>query len=144
MLIREWKFEDILALSQLEEECFATDRWSYRTFAGCFENPNYFGLVAEENGAVVGYGGITVVADSCDLENILVAEAYRRCGTGTQMIEKLLTEARSRGAKKVFLEVRVSNAAAMGMYLKCGFVGVYARSRYYSDGEDCLVMCKNL
>ena len=57
---------------------------------------------------------------------------------------KLCEIAKSAGAGKVFLEVRVSNSAAMKLYLKCGFAGVYARTRYYPDGEDCLVMVKNL
>ena len=52
--------------------------------------------------------------------------------------------AEEKGAKRVFLEVRVSNAPAMSMYLKYGFCGLYARSRYYADGEDALVMVKEL
>lgn len=144
MLIREWKYEDILTISQLEQECFKTDCWSFQTFANCFENPAFYGLAAEEGGEIIGYGGITVAADSADLENILVTEEYRRCGIATKILKKLLAFAKDRGAEKVFLEVRVSNAAAMNMYLKYGFVGVYARTRYYANGEDCLVMCKNL
>ena len=44
----------------------------------------------------------------------------------------------------MFLEVRVSNSVAMSMYLKHGFKGVYARARYYTDGEDCLVMARDI
>lgn len=144
MLIREWRFEDILPISKLEQECFDTDCWSYKTFAACYENPAFYGLAVEEGGEIIGYGGITVAADSADLENILVTEEYRRCGTGSEILGRLLSAAKQRGAEKIFLEVRVSNAAAMKMYLKHGFVGVYARTRYYANGEDCLVMCKNL
>ena len=32
----------------------------------------------------------------------------------------------------------------MLLYLKKGFKGVYARSRYYSNGEDAIVMKKEL
>jgi len=144
MIIREWKFEDILAVSRLEEECFNAEAWSYATLASAFENPASLGLVAEEGDEVIGYGCITCAADTSDLENVVVAEGYRRCGTGRAIVDKLLEKALSRGAGKTFLEVRVSNAAAMSMYLKCGFVGVYARTRYYADGEDCLVMSKLL
>lgn len=144
MTVREWRFADILPVSNLEEECFATDRWSYRTFATCFENPAFYGVVAEENGEVIGFGGITVAVDCCDLENVFVAEPYRRCGTGAEILKNLFAVAKQRGAEKMFLEVRVSNRAAMAMYLKLGFSGSYARTRYYSDGEDCLVMLKNL
>lgn len=140
MLIRDWRFEDILALSALEEQCFETDRWSYRTFASCFENPAFCGVVAEEGGEIIGYGGVTVAADSADIENVLVSERYRRGGVGRKILASLISAARGRGAEEVFLEVRVSNAPAMRLYLKEGFVGAYARPRYYSDGEDCLVM----
>ncbi len=139
-MIREWKFEDILALSQLEEQCFENDRWSYRTFASCYENPSFYGVVAEEEGEIIAYGGITVAADTADIENVLVAERYRRGGLGTKIVGALVARARGLGVKDIYLEVRVSNAAAMRLYLKCGFSGSYARVRYYSDGEDCLVM----
>lgn len=140
MLIREWKFEDILALSVLEEQCFSTDRWNYRTFASCYENSAFHGFVAVDGDEIIGYGGITVAADVADIENILVAERYRRGGVGTKILKKLTGCAFSAGAKEIFLEVRVSNTPAVLMYLKSGFCGVYARTRYYSDGEDCLVM----
>ncbi|MDE5729312.1 MAG: GNAT family N-acetyltransferase [Clostridia bacterium] len=60
------------------------------------------------------------------------------------MLKELIKAAKKGGAKKVFLEVRVSNSNAMKLYLKNGFKGVYARTRYYSDGEDGLVMVKEL
>ena len=140
MLIRKWKFEDILALSELEKQCFENDRWSYRTFAACFENPSFYGVVVVDDGRITGYGGITVAADSADIENVLVAEDMRRCGIGEKIVRALTGYARSQGVSQVFLEVRVSNAPAMRLYLKSGFCGAYARTRYYSDGEDCLVM----
>ena len=144
MIIRNWKFEDILAVSDMEKECLSGEAWSYATLASAFENASSYGLVAEDGGEVIGYGCITCAADSADLENVVVAESYRRGGVGRAIVEGLLAEAKARGVQKTFLEVRVSNVPAMSMYLKCGFYGVYARTRYYSDGEDCLVMCKNL
>lgn len=144
MKIRVWNFEDILAVSRMEAECFGGEAWSYATLVSAFESGANFGLVAEDGGEVIGYGCITCAADSSDLENVVVAEEYRRSGIGRAIVEGLLAEAKKRGAEKAFLEVRVSNSAAMSMYLKCGFAGVYARTRYYADGEDCLVMSKSL
>ncbi len=143
MIIRNWKFEDILVISELEKACFKGECWSYGALVSAFENPNYCGLVAVEGEEIVGYGCICTVVDSADLENVVVAEEYRRGGIGSALLEALLCDARTKGAEKVFLEVRVSNYAAMSMYLKSGFRGVYARTRYYSDGEDCLVMQKD-
>ncbi len=143
MTVRGWKYQDILAISELERECFK-EPWSFRTLASTFASPAFFGLTAEDGGEIAGYGGITVAADSADIENIAVAEQYRRAGVGTSLMRGLEDIARKQGVKKIFLEVRVSNFAAMKMYLNLGYAGVYARTRYYADGEDCLVMAKEL
>ena len=73
-----------------------------------------------------------------------VAGLFCRCGRGGKILEDLVKEAEKRGVKRIFLEVRVSNAPAMSLYLKHGFRGLYARVRYYPDGEDALVMVKVL
>lgn len=144
MLIREWRYEDILKISELEKDIFSTEAWSYKTLASVFETATFSGFLCEDGGEIAGYGGITVAADSADIGNVAVAENYRGGGIGTALLNKLCETAKEKGAEKVFLEVRVSNSAAMGLYLKNGFAGVYARTRYYPDGEDCLVMVKNL
>ena len=143
MNIRKCRYEDILSVSELEKECFKGESWSFGTIASAFENPAYEMLVAEEDGEILGYGCTCTTLDTCDLENVLVAEEYRRGGVGRAVLNALLDNAKERGAEKVFLEVRVSNSAALRLYLSCGFVGVHARTRYYSDGEDCLVMVKD-
>ena len=98
----------------------------------------------QDGGEIAGYGGITVAAGSADIDNIAVTEPFRHSGVGTALLSRLCETAKERGAEKVFLEVRVSNSPALRLYLKNGFIGAYARTRYYSDGEDCLVMAKEL
>ncbi len=144
MKLRRWKFEDILGISELEKECFPQEPWSYRMLADSFENENFTGVLYEDGGEIAGYGGISMGYDTADIDNIAVSERYRRSGLGGKMLEELVSVARSKGAQKVFLEVRVSNRAAMSLYLKHGFKGVYARTRYYTDGEDCLVMARDI
>ena len=144
MTVRDWRYEDILKISQLEKEIFTEEAWSYKTLATVFEMQNFAGVLCEDGGEIAGYGGVTVAADSADIGNIAVSENYRGGGMGTAILNRLCERAKERGAEKVFLEVRVSNSAAMKLYLKCGFVGTYARTRYYPDGEDCLVMVKEL
>lgn len=144
MILDRWKFEDILALSELEKECFPDDAWTYKLLVDSFQSPSFIGVLARDGGEVIGYGGITITGDTADIENIAVTEAYRKSGVATAVLANLLSLAKEQGVQKVFLEVRVSNAPAMKLYLKCGFVGVYARPRYYRNGEDCLVMSKSL
>ena len=144
MNLRRWKYEDILRISELEKECFPQEPWSYRMLADSFENENFIGVLCDDGGGIAGYGGVTVGYDTADIDNIAVSERYRGCGMGAVLLEELVRAARERGAAKIFLEVRVSNAVAMSLYLKHGFKGVYARTRYYTDGEDCLVMARNI
>lgn len=144
MKLRPWKYEDILRISEIEKECFPKEPWSFQMLASSFETDSFYGLVAEDEGEIIGYGGFTAAADSADIDNIAVLEDFRRGGVAKAIVEELCKKAKQQGVEKLFLEVRVSNYAAMGLYLKCGFKGVYARSRYYPDGEDCLVMVKEL
>lgn len=144
MIIRPWKYEDILRISQIEEECFPREPWNFKMLASSFETETFFGVIAEDGGEIAGYGGVTVAADSADIDNIAVTEPFRHSGVGTAVLTELCKIAKEKGAEKVFLEVRVSNSPAMSLYLKSGFKGAYARTRYYSDGEDCLVMVKEV
>ena len=141
---REWTFEDLNQIAALERECFAVEPWNQRMLAESFLSGRFFGSLLEEDGVITAYGGIAVVEDEAELELIATAEMYRRCGRAKKVLDDLICEAKRRGATKMFLEVRVSNAAALSMYLSSGFVGVYARTRYYPDGEDAIVMKKEL
>ena len=143
MILRKWTYEDILAIAALEKECFS-DPWTYEMLADSFFNENVRALAAEEGGKVIGYGFAVCAGEDADLANIAVAAAYMRRGVAGQILRGLENEAAQQGAKRMFLEVRVSNAPAMRLYLKEGYVGRYARPRYYADGEDALVMEKEL
>ncbi|HIZ23873.1 MAG TPA: ribosomal protein S18-alanine N-acetyltransferase [Candidatus Gallimonas intestinigallinarum] len=140
---RSWQYADLNAIAALEAENFS-DPWNHRMLADSFLSGNFYGSLLEEDGAITAYGGVSVVLDEAEVQLICTAEVYRRCGRGGKILEDLLQIAEEKGAKRVFLEVRVSNAPAMSMYLKYGFCGLYARSRYYADGEDALVMVKEL
>lgn len=144
MQIRNWQYKDILRISEIEEECFPEEHWTFQMLASSFETETFFGILAEDGDEIIGYGGVTVAVDTADVANVAVTESYRHSGVGTAIIENLCKIAKEKGALKLFLEVRVSNADAMKLYLKNGFKGVYARTRYYPDGEDCLVMVKEL
>lgn len=141
---REWTYGDLNAVAELEQECFPQEPWSRQMLAESFLSPHFYGSLLEENGTVTAYGGVSVVEDEAEIQLIGTSEMFRRCGRGGKILDDLLDEAIRRGAKKAFLEVRVSNAPAMLLYLRHGFQGLYVRPRYYSDGEDAVVMKKEL
>lgn len=144
MSYRFWKYEDLLRLEQLEKECFSIAPWNRQALADSFLSDRFCGILLEESGVITAYGGFSYLFEEGEVQLIATAEMYRRCGRGQEILSGLLQEAKARGVKKMFLEVRVSNAAAQMLYLKNGFVGVYTRSRYYPNGEDAIVMVKEL
>ncbi len=141
---REWQYSDLAEIEQLEKECFPSGAWNLQMLADGFLSDRFYGTLIEENGQIVAYGGMTYLLDEGEIQLIATAEMYRRCGRGSQILTTLFEKAKALGIKKLFLEVRVSNASAMSLYLSKGFRGVYARTRYYPDGEDALVMAKEL
>lgn len=143
MNFREWRYEDIAAVAELEKSCFR-DPWSYRMFADSFMSGRFKTVLCEENGKIVGYGGAIVGVGEADVANIAVDEAYRGKGIGRELVGRLETALLTEGIGRIFLEVRVSNSAALALYLKCGFVGKTVRPRYYGDGEDAVIMVKEI
>ena len=66
-------------------------------------------------------------------------------GLGFFLLARMIEEGRSQRAEKVWLEIRISNNAARGLYEKAGFREVGRRRGYYSHGkEDAIVMALNI
>lgn len=82
--------------------------------------------------------------DELHIHHLCTLPAHRRQGYGFAVLEHAIDTARTRGAKKVLLEVAASNAAAVALYKKAGFSPDYIRKKYYSDGDDALVMSRLL
>jgi len=59
-------------------------------------------------------------------------------------LQGMLELAKSMGLQRATLEVRVSNAAAIGLYHSKGFEDSGIRPKYYPDGEDALIMWRDL
>lgn len=143
LTVRDWTIEDIAAIAEMERRCFA-DAWSAELLADVLKYPFLHGILLEEDGRIVGYGCLRVLFEAADVDNIAVDSPYRGRGYGEKLLGILLDRARSLGARECLLEVRVSNAAAIGLYQKYGFLQIAVRKKYYEDGEDALVMQKTL
>jgi len=123
-----------------------SDPWSARDFRECITSDVSF-LVAEAAGGRRGGGGVSgyVVAhdaaDEGEILNLAVVPARHRSGIGRALVERVLTELAARGARRVFLEVRESNAGARALYASLGFREVGRRPRYYRRPvEDAVVL----
>ncbi|WP_245635970.1 ribosomal protein S18-alanine N-acetyltransferase [Herbiconiux solani] len=137
---------DLDAIMALEEASFESDAWSRESMRRELTHPECYylvGLDAEHPDAVEGYAGLLCPRGTgdADIQTITVSESSRGKGLGRQLMGRLLEEAASRGARKVFLEVRADNPVAHGLYLDLGFTDIAVRPRYYQpDGVDAIVM----
>ena len=83
--------------------------------------------------------------DEGQITNIAVLSEHRGKGFGEAVLLYLIAQARTRGCEMISLEVRASNAAAIGLYEKHGFGVRGRRKRFYRNPtEDALVMILDL
>jgi ribosomal protein S18 acetylase RimI-like enzyme len=78
-------------------------------------------------------------AGEAELLRIAVDPAHRGQGLGRTLLEACQRELEAEGLERLYLEVRVSNAAAIRLYGACGWKRCGLRSGYYSDGEDAVL-----
>jgi ribosomal-protein-alanine N-acetyltransferase len=107
----------------------------------------YLCFVDEAGGAIRGYAILMPAVDEVELLTIGVAAAQQRKGLGRAMLAGMLDTARTRNMRRVFLEVRASNAAAIALYRSTGFAGIGMRRGYYQNAngsEDAVVMACEL
>ena len=145
-IVRPMTHDDIDAVSRIEEQSYGYP-WSTGIFRDCLL-AGYLCLVIEQSGEVRGYGILSVAAGEAHVLNVCVAPAFRRRGSGLALLQRLIAEARDARVKRMFLEVRPSNLAAINMYKGMGFATIGRRRDYYRAGgdrrEDALVLALTL
>ena len=132
---------DLVKILRIEKECF-TDPWSINVFRGAMSEPHtsVFVLV-DDSEEIAGYSVSDVVLDEGALDNLAVTAEKRGQGAGAMLLQNVLEDARNKGVKRFFLEVRKSNEKALKLYEKAGFTRLSVRKAYYQDPvEDAIVM----
>jgi ribosomal-protein-alanine N-acetyltransferase len=127
----------------LEKLCFGVEAWPWIDIFAALVFPETVRLVIEIGEELLGF----VIGDrrrSQDLgwiASIAVHPDFRRKGYGTRLLhacERELDTARVR------LSLRLSNQAALQLYKQQGYVQVDLWPKYYRNGEDAIVMEKEL
>ena len=142
MLIRTMTPADLDVLLPFEDEMFGTEAWSRRSYEDELADTELrYYVVAEDDGEVLGSGGLMTIAETAQILTVGVLPSGRRRGTGTVLVAELVAEAARRRADEVLLEVRVDNTAAIALYEKADFAVIGKRRGYYDHGRvDALVM----
>ena len=85
--------------------------------------------MAVDDGRVLGFCVLRLVSGEAELFRVAVAGDRRRTGIASRLLGDALRFGASNGAAAVYLEVRQSNEAAIGLYEKHGFSGAGAAGK---------------
>lgn len=138
--VRPMQAKDIDSVSALEQDIF-TQPWSRQGFADAISLDNTIFLVAENQNRIVGYIGMYMSLDEGEITNVVVDEQERCHGIGKMLLTEMKKEAEDRSIARIVLEVRVSNASAIRLYERNGFVNRGVRKGFYEfPKEDAYIM----
>ena len=135
---------DLAYVAALEAQIHAAP-WTLGNFRDALA-AGYSTRVAEREGRIVAYGVLMLAPGEAQILNVSVVPDARRDGLGRALVYQFIDDARRLGAEQCFLEVRVSNNAAIALYESAGFTRIARRSGYYPPmgpgvaREDALVM----
>ena len=137
---------DVVALDQ---RCFG-GLWSLDAYQRELASPNsdLIILVASSTNnstnsteeTVVGLGCLWAILEEAHITILAVDPAHQGRGLGKLLLSELLLAAQRRALERATLEVRASNDVALHLYGKLDFRQAGRRRRYYSDGEDALIL----
>jgi [ribosomal protein S18]-alanine N-acetyltransferase len=139
--------DHVASLMQYERAMFGTEAWTANGYRNELADTarRYYLSAESSSGALLGWAGVMVIADSAEILTVGVIPSARRLGIARLLLDGLLAEARRRAAVEVFLEVRVDNDAALALYASEGFARVGLRPGYYDSGRvDAVVMRREL
>lgn len=143
--LREMRWQDLPAVHRIEVASFPDDAWSEATFWAELASRPRRDYVVLENDVLLGYAGLDLAGETADVMTIAVDPSHRGQALGVVLLEQLLHRAARSGASQVMLEVRADNEAALGLYVRHGFVEVHRRRGYYQPGAvDALIMRKEV
>jgi len=121
--------------------------WTRSHFTDALDSGYICRVEETEEGDVCAYVVMIPVVDEAELLNIGVAQTAQRRGLGRVLLAAMLDMARERNMRRVFLEVRPSNEAAIALYRSAGFREIGMRRGYYRNvngKEDAMTMACEL
>ena len=128
------------AVATLESLVMGSDAWSEALVADELPRADRVWWAAYEGEALAGYAGGWIVDGQVQILKVGVDPAMQRRGIARELLAHVAADARDLGASRCSLEVRAGNVGAQELYAALGFRSLGVRPRYYSDGEDAVIM----
>ena len=143
MTFLELSKKDINYILSVQQGNFK-DGWNENMLASAFDEGRFYAIALEIDDLPIGLITFSVAVDTADIEGVVVVCSMRNKGYGLSLINSAESKMKSLGVQKSFLEVRESNTPAIALYRKAGYTEVSVRKKYYNDGENAVVMVKEL
>jgi [ribosomal protein S18]-alanine N-acetyltransferase len=141
--IRSLVLDDLAEIETIERRAYHTP-WSRSMFASELAKGTSICLGAFEGDRLIGYVINSRYVDAWHVMNVAVDPAYQRRGIATGLLQHLFELTTDEHRRGYTLEVRVSNAGAIRLYERLGFVAQGVRRGYYTDNrEDALIMWRD-
>lgn len=149
MKVRQYGREDLPALVAIQEKNPLAPQWPPIEYGRLADGPGGLILVAEletmEPVKILGFAAFRRVIDEAELLTIAVDPEHQQQGVGLALLQQARHRLLEAGARRVFLEVRRSNRAALALYQSSGFGLHSLRKDYYHDPrEDAYVLSLEL
>ncbi len=146
MKIRQFEREDLWSILAIQEKCPEAARWFESDYLRLAESRGGMILVAELETMVppkvLGFAALHRIIDEAELFNLAVDPEHQHQGVGRALLEVARHRLLEAGAKRVYLEVRMSNKPALALDYSVGFGLHSLRKDYYRDPqEDGYVLC---
>lgn len=148
-IVRQAELSDINDIIKINRICLP-ENYSFDFFYRILSDFGYACVVGQVEGEIVGYAlsrierpftsFLGVQSAKGHIISIAVLPKYRRQGLGNKIMKYGMKKLIEHDVEIIYLEVRVSNVAAVEMYKKLGFYVKKEFKEYYRDGESALVM----
>ena len=144
--LRKANLRDIPAILEIEQECFREDSFSREQFAYLIGRSKGIFYVVVEQEQIIAYISLLLHAGTRYLRiySIAVHPDFRGKGLGQALMDQTIRTANECKAAKITLEVKVTNAAAIALYMKNGFIPAGIKPCYYHDGSNAIYMQRTL
>src|SRR5688572_13797479 len=137
--IRKVRKGDIDRIVDIERSWQHLSHWSIESYYRLLNDDHFTSSFVAEIDAdspaarIIGFVIFHIAADTSEIYNIAVESGHARTGVGKQLMAAAIDESARRRARKVLLEVRKSNLAAINFYFGFNFRIAGERKNYYSN-----------
>lgn len=148
MLIKKLTKSALNEVYEISKEQFGASGWQFELFEEELQKPDHYGFVGKVKNEIVcflffmfTYG---LKGEEYNILNIATKSGHENKGYASEMLNFLVDYSKKTNIENLWLEVDEKNINAIDLYKGFGFKIDYIRKKYYSNGDNAIIMSYNL